>query len=119
VLDAFSKAGIAVGLVGGSKFESELGVRLPARVFIAAAGSEGADILFLPSTGVGDIRVCSAPGAPGWTTSTVFVNGQRVSSADSPRPIYYALSSRYFVIAYDQRTSEALIQGLGLTAARC
>jgi hypothetical protein len=119
VLEAFDKAGIAVDLIGASKFESDLGVRLPARVFIVAAGSEGADVLFVPPAGIGDIRVCSGPGASGLTTSTVFVNGRRVSSGDSIRPVYYAMNSQYFVIAYDQRTREALIQGLGLTPARC
>jgi hypothetical protein len=119
VVDAFEKAGIAVNLIGASKFESDLGVRLPARVFIVAAGSEGADVLFVPPAGIGDIRVCSGPGASGWTTSTVFVNGRRVSSADSNRPVFYAMNSQYFVIAYDQRTSEALVQGLGLSLARC
>jgi hypothetical protein len=119
VLDAFDKAGIALNLIGASKFESDLGVRLPARVFIVAAGSEGADVLFVPPAGICDIRVCTGPGASGFTTSTVFVNGQRVSSGDSIRPVYYAMNSHYFVIAYDQRTSEALIQGLGLTPAHC
>ena len=120
VLDAFNRAGIGVRLIGASKFEGDLGVRLPARVFIVLAGSEGADILFLPPSGIGDIRVCTAPGAaPGWTTSTVFVNGQRVSSGESGRPVYYLLNGRYFAITYDVATRDALTRGLGLTAAEC
>ena len=120
VLDAFNRAGIDVRLIGASKFEGDLGVRLPARVFIVLAGSEGADILFLPPSGIGDIRVCAAPGAvPGWTTSTVFVNGQRVSSGESGRPVYYLLNAHYFAITYDVATRDALTNGLGLTAAEC
>jgi hypothetical protein len=98
----------------------DLGIRLPARVFIVVAGSEGADILFLPPSGIGDIRVCAAPGAaPGWTTSSVFVNGQRVSSGESGRPVYYLLNARYFAITYDLATRDALVRGLALTAAQC
>ena len=120
VLDAFNRAGIDVRLIGASKFESDLGVPLSARVFIVVPGSQGADILFLPPTGIGDIRVCAAPGAaPGSTTSTVFVNGQRVSSGESGRPVYYLLNARYFAITYDVATRDALTHGLGLNGAQC
>jgi hypothetical protein len=120
VLDAFNQAGMDVRLIGASKFESDLGVPLSARVFIVVPGSQGADILFLPATGIGDIRVCAAPGAaPGWTRSDVFVNGQRVSSGESGRPVYHLLNARYFAITYDVATRDALAHGLGLTAAQC
>jgi len=119
VLDALTAAGVAVRLIGESKFAGDLGVMLPARVFIVTAGSHGADVLFLPAQSLGDIRVCAAPGTSARTRYTVSVNGQRVSGSDAGQLIYYLVNSQLFVIAYDTRTSDALQRGLGLTAARC
>jgi hypothetical protein len=68
VVAAFAQAGMPVRLIGGSKFETLLGARRPARVFTAAGewGAGGADVLFLEES-IGDVRVCARPGSIGRT----------------------------------------------------
>lgn len=120
VLRAFQAARITVQTVGASKFADALGAPRPARVFIVAAGSRGADVLFLdpPSSAV---RVCASPSPPGYVRYTVLVDGQRASSGDAPegKPAFYLVSSAFFVVAWDEATSAALQRGLGVTPARC
>ncbi len=120
VLRAFRAAGILVQTVGQSRFADTLGPIRRARVFIVDAGSRGADILFLealPPT----LQVCATPSPPGYVRYTILVNGQRASSGDSPegRPVYYLVSSQFFVIAWDEATSAALQRGLGVAPAGC
>lgn len=120
VLRAFQAAGISVETVGASKFAGALGAPRPARVFIVAAGSRGADVLFLDATPA-NLQVCAAPSPPGYVRYTVSVNGQRASSGDAPegKPEFYLVSSSFFVIAWDEATSAALQRGLGVSLARC
>jgi hypothetical protein len=120
VLRAFQAAGIPIQTVGASKFADALGPIRPARVFMVAAGSRGADILFLDAAPP-NLQVCAAPSPPGYVRYTVSVNGQRASSGDSPegKPVFYLVSSQFFVIAWDEATSAALQRGLGVAPARC
>src|SRR5436309_16075462 len=77
VLDVLTASGMRVELVGGSKFDTLLGVARRARVFIGTlAGSRaGADVLFLYAPPV-HARVCTAAGsASGVTNFTFTVSG--------------------------------------------
>lgn len=120
VLRAFQAAGIPVQTIGASKFADALGAPRPARVFIVAAGSRGADVLFLDAAPPG-LQVCAAPSPPGFVRYTVTINGQRASIGDVPegKPVFYLVSSQLFVIAWDEPTSAALQRGLGVAPARC
>jgi len=120
VLRAFQAAGISIQGVGASKFADALGTPRPARVFIAAAGSRGADVLFLDAAPA-NLQMCASPSPPGYVRYTVSVNGQRASSGDSPegKPAFYLVNSSFFVIAWDEATSAALQRGLGVSPARC
>jgi hypothetical protein len=69
-----------------------------------ALGDGVADFILVVS-GLRGEECAVQPRAAGSTTSTVFVNGQRVSSAESIRPVYYLLNSSYVAITYDRPTS--------------
>jgi hypothetical protein len=120
VVAAFAQAGMPVRLIGGSKFEDLLGARRPARVFTASAewGSGGADVLFLEDE-IGDVRVCAAPGSIGRTIYTISVNGRSAGDIDAGQLVIFSIGPGYFAQAFDLRTSDALRQGLGLSAPRC
>jgi len=117
---AFAHAGMPVRLIGGSKSESLLGGRRPARVFTAAEewGAGGADVVFLEE-GIGDVRVCATPGSSGRTIYTISVNGSSAGGPIDGQLEIFSIGPGYFVQAYDVRTSDALRQGLGLTAPAC
>lgn len=126
VLDAFRASSLIVSAIGGSIDESRLGPTVPARAFIVTRGStyggfgQGADVIFLPDRSIGDIRVCAGtPSAPGRFTYLILVNGQRVGTDDAVAPVYYLASARYFIIAYDGATRDALTRGLGVTPVPC
>lgn len=120
VVAAFAQAGMPVRLIGGSKSESLLGGRRPARVFTAAEewGAGGADVVFLEE-GIGDVRVCATPGSSGRTIYTISVNGSSAGGPIDGQLEIFSIGPGYFVQAYDVRTSDALRQGLGLTAPAC
>ena len=121
VVAAFAQAGMPVRLIGGSKSESLLGARRPARVFTAAEewGAGGADVVFLED-GTGDVRVCATPGSNGRTIYAISVNGSSAGGPiDAGQIEFFSIGPGYFVQAYDVRTSDALRQGLGLTAPAC
>lgn len=126
VFDAFAAGGVVVTGVGGSKSEGQLGRVLPARAFIASpernqgAVGGGADVLFLPSDGQWAIRVCETPSTePGRFLYEIRVNGARVGGSDAPRRIHHLVNDRFFVIAYADRSADALRRGLGLSPAAC
>jgi hypothetical protein len=121
VMSAFERAGMPVRLIGMSKFAGMLGSMRPARAFTAAPiwGAGGADVLFLEEP-IGDVRVCTAPSAiPGWTINTLFVNDRQVDRSEAGQLVRFSVGQGYFVQAWDERTSDALRQGLGLQAPRC
>ena len=121
VVAAFAQAGVPVRMVGSSKFEGMLGSMRPARVFTPATtwGAGGADVLFLDEP-IGDVRVCTTPSTiPRWTITTIFVNGRQVDQSEGGQLVLFSVGQGYFVQAWDERTSDALRQGLGLDAARC
>jgi hypothetical protein len=120
VVAAFAQAGMPVQLIGSSKFENLLGARRPARVFTAATawGAGGADVLFVEEA-IGSVRVCAVPGSVGRTVYTMFVGDQSVGTVDAGQVVIYSIGPGYFVQAYDTATSDALRQGLGLSAPSC
>jgi len=121
VMSAFARAGMPVRMIGASKFEGMLGSMRPARVFTAATtwGAGGADVLFLDEP-VGDVRVCTTPTTiPRRTINTIFVNGRQVDRSEAGQLVLFSVGQGYFVQAWDERTSDALRQGLGLDAPPC
>src|SRR5687768_12497493 len=74
VVAALDAAGIRLTLIGASKFETLLGERQRARVFIerAGAGGAGADVLFLDRP-VSDVRVCVSKAASGLNRYEIFL----------------------------------------------
>jgi hypothetical protein len=120
VLDALDRAGIQLTLIGGSKFETLLGDRLPARVFIeqAGVGGGGADVLFLDRP-IPGIRVCVSRAASGLNRYEIFIGDRKVSDGEGTQAVLYSVSDRYFVQAIGTRFHEALMQGLGTVTPPC
>jgi hypothetical protein len=121
VIDALTSAGMRVDLIGGSKWESQLGTKRPARVFIGDLDGRrtGADVIFLDAP-VGEIRYCRLPDPqPGFMAWTLTVNG-RESRGEGSVPITILHGQRHFVIAYDDsRIVDALRNALGLSVPPC
>lgn len=120
IVDGLRREGIDLGLIGGSKFETLLGPRLPARVFIvrAGAGGAGADVLYLDRP-MGEIRVCSTQGNDGFWTYTVLVNGQVVSRGGGSQYVLYSMNDRFFAQAIGEGFDAALRKALGTSPVRC
>lgn len=122
VVDGLRREGIELTLVGGSKFESYLGPRLPARVFIvrAGAGGEGADVLFLDRP-IGDITVCTTQKDPvaNYRTYTLSIDGRVVSRGEGTQYMLYSVSDTFFVQAVGERLDSAIRKVLGTSRARC
>jgi hypothetical protein len=119
IVDALHVGGVDVGLIGGSKFETFLGDRRDARVFIKPAGQAGgAEVLSL-TTPLREIRMCSTSSAPGFTKWTVVVDGQNLPGMEGSMSAYPLFGPRFFVIAWDVDSATALSTGLGLSAPPC
>lgn len=119
IVDGLRREGIDLTLIGGSKFEAELGPRLPARVFIASAGGEGADVLFLDGT-MGDITVCASQDpATNYWSYTVSVDGLVASRGQGTQHVLHSLNDRFFVIAIGEGFDAAIRKALGTTRPRC
>ncbi|MDO8506367.1 MAG: hypothetical protein Q7S41_02030, partial [Candidatus Limnocylindria bacterium] len=103
VMDAFRAGGVDIRLIGGSKFETFLGDRRDARVFIKTTGQggAGAEVLFL-TTPLREIRMCSAPSSPGFTEWTVFVDGKALPGVEGSQTLYPLYGPRFFVLASDR-----------------
>jgi hypothetical protein len=121
VIDALKSAGMRVDLIGGSKWESQLGARRPARVFIGDLDGRrvGADVIFLDAP-VGEIRYCKLPDPhPGFMAWNLSVNG-RESRGEGSVPSTILYGQRHFVITYDDsRIVDALRNALGLSVPPC
>lgn len=120
VVDALTSAGMRVNHIGGSKWESQLGTRQPARVFIGDLDGRrvGADVLFLDGP-VSEIRYCKLPDPrPGFNAWTLTVNG-RESRGEGTVPTTFLYGQRHFVIAHDLRIHDALRDALGLSEPHC
>ena len=117
---ALDAAGIRLTLIGGSKFETLLGERQRARVFIerAGAGGAGADVLFLDRP-VSDVRVCVSKAASGLNRYEIFLGDRRVSDGEGVQSVSYSVSDRYFIQAIGEQFSEALMKGLGTKTPPC
>ena len=119
VIDALRGGGVEVGLIGGSKFETFLGDRRDARVFIKPKGqSGGAEVLFLAAP-LREIRMCSAQSAPGFTKWTVVIDGKNLSGMEGSQVAYPLVGARFFVLAWDVDSAKALSTGLRLTVPPC
>lgn len=122
IVDGLRAQGIELSLVGGSKFESYLGPRLPARVFIVrpGAGGEGADVLFLEQP-IGDITVCTTQQDPSrnYWTYTLSIDGRVVSRGEGTQYMLYSVSDEFFVQAVGERLDGAIRKVLGTSRARC
>ena len=120
VMDAFDAGGVDIRLIGASKFETFLGDRRDARVFIKTAGQggAGAEVLFL-TTPLRELRMCSAPSSPGFTSWTVVVDGKTVPGVEGSQTLYPLFGPRFFVLASDADSAKALARGLGLSAPTC
>lgn len=117
VLEGLRREGIAVTLIGGSKFESMLGPTLPARVFISRPGGEGADVLFLDRS-VGAVSVCTSY-TDGLWSYTIAVDGRTVSRGEGTQHVLFSVSPAFFVQAIGERSDAALRQTLGNFPVRC
>ena len=120
VMDAFAAEGIGIRVIGGSKFESFLGDRRDARVFIGASGQTGtgADVLWL-AVPLREVRMCSSPSSPGFTKWSVIVDGRQLPGMEGSQTVYPLVGARFFVLAWDRASAEALAHGLGLSAPAC
>jgi hypothetical protein len=118
VMDAFAAQRIYIGLIGGSKFESFLGELRDARVFGGAAGQGGADVLWL-GLPVREVQMCSSPSAPGFTKWSVTVDGRQLPGMEGSQTVYPLVGARFFVLAWDRASADALALGLGLRAPSC
>jgi len=118
VVAALNSAGIPLTLIGASKFETLLGDRQRARVFIAApgAGGAGADILFLERP-INNVRVCASQAASG-PRYDIFIGDRFVDSGEG-QTAFYSISGRYFIQSFDKRFSDALMAGLGTVTPPC
>ncbi len=122
VMDALQGSGVQVRLVGGSKFESFLGVRREARHFgwSTATRSGGAEMLFLEPP-VHEVRMCSSPlpSAQGFTRWTLRVDGKDLAGMEGSQTAYPLIGSRFFVLAFDADSAAVLSRDLGLSAPPC
>lgn len=120
VMDAFAAQGIEIREIGGSKFESFLGDRRDARVFIGASGQDGtgADVLSL-GVPLREVRMCSSSSSPGFTKWSVIVDGRQLPGMEGSQAVYPLVGARFFVLAWDRASAEALAHGLGLNAPSC
>jgi len=120
VMDAFAAQGIEIREIGGSKFESFLGDGRDARVFIGASGRTGmgADVLWL-AVPPQEVRMCSSPSSPGFTKWSVIVDGRELPGMEGGQVVYPLIGTRFFVLAWDRASADALAHGLGLTAPPC
>lgn len=118
VVAALDAAGIRLTVIGASKFETLLGDRQRARVFIAApgAGGAGADILFLERP-IDNVRVCASQAASG-PRYDIFIGDRLVDSGEG-QTAFYSISGQYFIQSFDKRFSDALMAGLGTVAPPC
>ncbi len=120
VIDALTSAGVRVDLVGRSKWETYLGTKRLARVFIGDLDGRraGADVIFLDSP-IGDVRFCKLPDPhPGFVAWTLSVNGLG-SRGEGSLPTTVLYGQRHFVIVHDSRIHDALRDALGLSEPRC
>ncbi|MDQ2911910.1 MAG: hypothetical protein M3T56_01480 [Chloroflexota bacterium] len=118
MIAALDAAGIRLTLIGDSKFETLLGGRERARVFIEQPGGSGADVLFLERP-VGNVRVCVSKTAAGLNHFEIFIGDRLVDSGEGTQTVFYSLSGRYFVQAFGKRFSDALMAGLGTVTPPC
>jgi len=120
VANAIENDGATIGLIGGSKFETFLGDRREARHFgwRAKQGDRGAEVLYLDQP-LGDLRMCSAPSAPGFTKWTVTLDGKSLPGMEGSQTAYPLVGLRFFVLAFDSDSAAVLSRGLGLSAPRC
>jgi hypothetical protein len=120
VTSAIEKDGAMVGLIGGSKFEAFLGDRREARHFgwRATQGDRGAEVLYLAQP-LGDLRMCSAPSAPGFTKWTVTLDGKSLPGMEGSQTAYPLVGPRFFALAFDADSAAVLSRGLGLSAPPC
>ena len=120
VIDALMSAGMRVDLIGGSKWESQLGPKRPARVFIGDLDGRrtGADVIFLDAP-IGDVRFCKLPDPhPGFVAWSLTVDG-RESRGEGSLPTTFLYGQRHFVITHDARIHDALRDALALSEPRC
>ena len=120
VMDALAAQGVEIREIGGSKFESFLGDRRDARVFIGASGQNGtgADVLWL-AVPLRDVQMCSSPSSPGFTKWSVIVDGRQLPGMEGSQTVYPLVGTRFFVLAWDRASADALAHGLGLSAPSC
>lgn len=126
VIAAIDAAGIRLTLIGGSKFETLLGERQRARVFIeqAGPGGTGADVLFLERP-ISNVRVCFSKTAAGLNRNDIFIGDRLVGSVEGTQTAFYSFSGRYFIQASSgsaisgKRFSDALMAGLGTVTPPC
>jgi hypothetical protein len=120
IMDTLAAQGIEIREIGGSKFESFLGDRRDARVFIGASGQSGAgaDVLWL-AVPLQDVRMCSSSSSPGFTKWSVIVDGRQLPGMEGSQTVYPLVGTRFFVLAWDRASADALAHGLGLSAPSC
>ena len=121
MINALMSAGMRVDLIGGSKWESQLGATRPARVFIGDLHGRrvGADVIFLDAP-VGEIRYCKLPDPqPGFMAWNLSVDG-RESRGEGSASTTILYGQRHFVITDDDsRIVDALRNALGLSVPPC
>lgn len=118
VIDALGAQRIEARVISGSKFEAFLGDRRDGRVFIGVPGSTGADVLWL-GVPLGEIRMCSSLSSPGFTRWSVTVDRRELPGMEGSQAVYPLVGARFFVLAWDRSSAEALARGLGLSAPPC
>ena len=118
VVAALDAAGIRLRLIGASKFETLLGGRERARVFVETPGGDGADVLFLEGP-VSNVRVCTSKAASGLNHYDIFIGDHLIDSGEGTQTVFYSVSGRYFIQAFGKRFSDALMAGLDTVRPPC
>jgi hypothetical protein len=118
VIDRLKGIGVPSVATGDPHFSDVLGSAFLSRDYVLGEYGEygGVSVTFPAFVGgPHDIRVCAEPNGQG---RLVYVDRQMVRSVNS-EPSVYLVSSRYFVIAPDERAVSVLQRGLGVTRALC
>lgn len=116
VVQVLRGAGVHVSRIARSHYESFLGQRHRARIFLE--GSEGVDIVFLEEP-IPGLRICVSAARSGFEHEELFIGDRLIGSGDGVEQHFYLISDRYFISGMGDRFRTALEVGLGTKPPPC
>lgn len=116
VVQVLREASVDLSLIASSHYESLLGQRQRARVFLQ--GSEGVDIVFLEKP-IAGLRICVSAAQSGFEHEELFIGDRLIGSGDGVEQHFYLISDRYFISGIGDRFRTALEPGLGTNPPPC